>query len=78
MRGECRGGKGHEPFTQMLGAPERQARFSEKREQAVAIRQISGAVNGLQFRVQDLDRRGWTSAGAEAVFSSAHPGNRCA
>ena len=24
-------------------------------EQAVAIRQISGAVNGLQFRVQDLE-----------------------
>jgi hypothetical protein len=24
-------------------------------EQAVAIRQIGGAVNGLQFRVQDLE-----------------------
>ena len=24
-------------------------------EQAVVIRQISGAVNGLQFRVQDLE-----------------------
>jgi hypothetical protein len=24
-------------------------------EQAVVIRQISGAVNGLQFRLQDLD-----------------------
>ena len=26
-------------------------------EQAVLIRQISGAVNGLQFRVQDLEER---------------------
>jgi len=48
-------------------------------EQAVAIRQMSGAVNGLQFRVQHLEdavkayRRGWTSAGTEAVLGAASP-----
>ena len=46
-------------------------------EQAVAIRQISGAGNGLQFRVQDLKdvvkalHGGWTSAGTEGVPSRA-------
>jgi hypothetical protein len=49
-------------------------------EQAVVIRQISGAVSGLQFRVQDLEelsrpyRRGWTSAGTEAVAGAVAPG----
>jgi hypothetical protein len=35
-------------------------------EQAVAIRQISGAVNGLQFRVQDLED-------AVKVLALVHP-----
>ena len=47
-------------------------------EQAVAIRQIGRAVNGLQFRVQDLEdavkalQERLDKRGDEAVPSSAH------
>ena len=45
-------------------------------EQAIVIRQINGAVNGLQFRVQDLEdavkAEGWRGAPALADDRTAH------